>query len=35
MVSANIVVPRRREAGFTRAFLGRDPDRHTFRVIEE
>ena len=35
MVSADIVAPRRRELGFTRAFLGRDPDRHVFQVIEE
>jgi len=35
MVSADIVAPHRRELGFTRAFLGRDPDRHVFQVIEE
>jgi catechol 2,3-dioxygenase-like lactoylglutathione lyase family enzyme len=35
MVSADIVTPRRHEVGFTRAFLGRDPDRHVFQVIEQ
>jgi catechol 2,3-dioxygenase-like lactoylglutathione lyase family enzyme len=35
MISADIVKPRRREVGFTRAFLGRDPDRHVFQVIEQ
>lgn len=35
MVSADIVSSRRRAAGFTHAFLARDPDRHVFQVIEQ
>jgi hypothetical protein len=34
MVSAGVVAPPRREMGFARAFLGRDPDGHAFQVVE-
>jgi catechol 2,3-dioxygenase-like lactoylglutathione lyase family enzyme len=34
MVSPGVVVPPRRELGFARAFLGRDPDGHAFQVVE-
>ena len=35
MVTVDVVAPRRPEGGLTRAFLGRDPDRHVFQVIEQ
>jgi catechol 2,3-dioxygenase-like lactoylglutathione lyase family enzyme len=35
VAGADIVTPDHHEVGFSRGFLGRDPDRHVFRVIEQ
>jgi catechol 2,3-dioxygenase-like lactoylglutathione lyase family enzyme len=34
LVAPGVVAPRRRELGFARAFLARDPDGHAFQVVE-